>query len=141
VPAKAPAIVATAPAPALNLPPAKEPEKSADFNGRWKAVVKYSWGVTHPEVFALRADQDEVDGTASYLGTGRGILDGKIQGNKITFTTKSSTMLGDATYEEKHHYKGRLSGNAIEFVLQTDSGYDSRPPEMFTAERAEPSKP
>jgi hypothetical protein len=138
-PAKTAAVVAATPPPPTL--PAKEAGNLADFNGRWKAVVKYSWGVTHPEIFALRADQDEVDGTASYLGTGRGILDGKIQGNKITFTTKTYTILGDATYEEKHHYKGRFSGNAIEFILQTDSGYDSRPPEMFTAERVEPASP
>ena len=97
--------------------------------------MKYSWGDSHPEVMNLKVDQGEVFGTASYLRTARGILDGKLEGNKLTFTTKSQTMLGDKTYEEKHLYRGRVSGDTIEFILQTDSGYDSRPPEMFTARR------
>ena len=100
-------------------------------------MVKYSWGDSHNEVFSFKVDQNEVYGTASYVGGARGIVDGKIDGNRISFTTKSMTMLGDKTYEEKHFYKGRLTGSSIDFVLQTETGYDSRPPEMFTASRTE----
>ena len=82
-------------------------------------------------------DENDVLGTASYVGAPRGILDGKIEGNRISFTTKSQTLLGSQTYEEKHMYKGRLIGDAIEFILQTDSGYDTRTPEMFSARRVE----
>jgi hypothetical protein len=107
----------------------------ADLSGRWQADVKYSWGDTHPEVFAFTVDGNEVLGTASYLRRARGIIDGKLEGNKVTFITHSETMLGDKTYEEKHHYRGRISGDTIEFMLQTESGYDDRPPETFTARR------
>jgi hypothetical protein len=91
--------------------------------------------ISHPEVTNLKVDHGEVFGTASYLRTPRAIIDGKLEGTKLTFTTKSHTMLGDKMYEEKHFYRGRVSGDTIEFVLQTDSGYDSRPPEIFTARR------
>jgi hypothetical protein len=119
----------------------KAPENPSGFVGKWEALVKYSWGDSHKEVFNFKVDQNELFGTASYVGGPRGILDGKIEGNKITFTTKSITALGGKTYEEKHNYRGRLSGDAIEFMLQTDSGYDSRTPEEFTAKRVEPAKP
>ena len=136
--------VRTAPVtPARPAEPAavKAPENPESFSGRWQAQVKYSWGDSYKEVFNFKVDQNELLGTASYVGGPRGILDGKIDGNKITFTTKSLTALGDKTYEEKHNYRGRLSGGAIEFMLQTDSGYDSRVPEEFTATRVEPAKP
>jgi hypothetical protein len=115
--------------------PAKRP---ADVAGKWEATVKYNWGDTHTEIFWFEVAGQELSGTASYLGAGRGdrgILDGKIDGNRITFTTKSQTMLDDKTYEEKHHYNGTVEGDTIRFSLVADSGYDSRSPEHFTAKR------
>lgn len=120
-------------APAVDVSP--KVEAVADLTGKWEAEVNYSWGAKHSEVMNLKVDRGEVFGTVSYVRTPRGILDGKLEGDKLTFTTKSQTMLGDKTYEEKHLYRGRVSGDTIEFVLQTDSGYNSRPPEMFTARR------
>jgi hypothetical protein len=111
---------------------------SAKVDGAWQATVKYGWGDTYPEIFKFETDGHALTGTASYLGAGRGdrgILDGKIDGNRITFMTKSYSTVNDKTYEEKHLYTGTLSGNAIGFSLQTDSGYDSRVPEEFTATR------
>ncbi len=122
-------------------PPMKAPANPASLSGKWEALVKYSWGDSHKEIFNFKVDENELLGTASYVGGPRGILDGKIEGTKVTFTTKSMTALGDKTYEEKHNYRGRLSGDTIEFMLQTESGYDSRPPETFTAKRVEPAKP
>ena len=122
-------------------PPVKAPVNPATFAGRWQAPVKYSWGDSYNEIFNFKVDENELLGTATYVGGPRGIFDGKIEGNKVTFTTKSMTALGDKTYEEKHNYRGRLSGDTIEFMLQTESGYDSRPPETFTAKRVEQAKP
>ena len=110
----------------------------AKIEGTWQANVKYNWGDTHGERFRFATSGHAVTGTASYLGAGRGdrgILDGKIDGNRVTFTTKSYSTLDDKTYEEKHFYSGLLTGNEIQFLLQTDSGYDSRAPEKFTATR------
>lgn len=117
---------------------------SAKIDGVWQADVKYSWGDTHGEMFRFETTGHTLTGTASYLGAGRGdrgILDGKIEGNRITFTTKSYATLNDKTYEEKHFYSGLVSGNQIQFSLQTDSGYDSRVPEKFIATRVAGQKP
>jgi class 3 adenylate cyclase len=110
-------------------------EPSVDLDGRWQAEVKYSWGNSQPEVINLRVNHGEVLGTASYLRVPRAITDGKLEGTKLTFATKSQAMVGDKTYEEKHLYDGRVSGDTIEFVLRTDSEYDSRLPDIFTARR------
>ena len=139
-----PAAPSTAPVNTASLnepPPVKAPQNPSSFGGQWQALVKYSWGDSHKETFNFKVDENELLGTASYVGGPRGILDGKIEGTKVTFTTKSMTALGDKTYEEKHSYRGRLSGDTIEFMLQTESGYDSRPPEIFTAKRVESAKP
>lgn len=137
-PAAASAKMEASPPPPLLTTPT---DGSPGLSGQWQAVVKYSWGDSHKEVFSFKVDQNDLYGTASYVGGTRGILDGKIEGNRISFTTKSMTMLGDKTYEEKHVYKGHLTGDTIDFVLQTDSGYDSRAPEMFTASRVAAGKP
>lgn len=128
------------PAPtAPSIPAPNIPSTTIDVAGRWQADVKYSWGPTHTESFDFKVDGNEIFGTASYVRTARAITDGKLEGNKITFTTKSQTMLGEKTYDEKHAYRGRITGDVIEFMLQTDSGYDTRPPEMFTARRVQPN--
>ena len=138
--------VAAAPSPSPSSTPSSTPagaikdqpataKAHGNFTGQWRAEVKYSWGDVRKETFQFKVDEDEVVGTASYGSTPRGILNGTINGNRISFLTKSQTALGDKTYEEKHFYKGRLNGDEIEFVLQTDSGYDSRTPEVFTATR------
>lgn len=141
---KAPPAVATPSAsatiPSLPTEKATRPSSVASnatpsISGRWQADVKYSWGPTYTEIFDFKAEDHEVSGTASYVRGRRAIFDGKLDGNKLTFTTKSQTALGDKTYEEKHAYTGRVFGDTIEFTLQTDSGYDSRPPEMFIAKR------
>jgi hypothetical protein len=111
---------------------------SPNIDGTWQANVRYSWGDTHNERFQFETTGHAVTGTASYLEAGRGdrgILDGKIQGNRINFMTKSYATVDDKTYEEKHFYTGLISGDKIQFSLQTDSGYDSRIPEKFIATR------
>jgi hypothetical protein len=133
-PTPTPAPKPAAKAAKVDAPPAKP---AADFSGKWQAEVKYNWGAVHKETFDFKVDEKELMGTASYIRTPRGILDGKIDGNRISFTTKSMTLLGSQTYEEKHYYKGRMTADGIEFMLQTESGYDSRTPEMFTAKRVE----
>ena len=115
-----------------------------NVQGAWQATVKYGWGDTYKEIFKFETDGHTLTGTASYLGAGRGdrgILDGKIDANRIDFTTKSYTELDQKTYEEKHHYTGVVAGNEIRFTLLTDSGYDSRTPEKFIATRVAEAKP
>ena len=107
----------------------------ASIGGTWKASVKYSWGDTYPETFEFEARGQEVSGTASYVTGAHGIVDGKIDGNQLSFQTTSYSELNDRRYQEKHRYRGTISGDTIDFVLNTDSGYDAPPPTKFTARR------
>ena len=111
------------------------PPPSADFAGTWRATVNYSWGSTYEEVFKFELDDEDLLGTATYVTLPRAVLEGKIDGNKIAFLTKSTSMLGDKSYEEKHQYSGKLVDGKIKFRLLTESGYDSRLPETFIATR------
>ncbi len=111
--------------------------KPADVTGRWNATVKYDWGDTYAEVFEFEVDDKQVSGTASFLGSGRGILDGKIAGKRITFTTKSLATISsdEKIYEDKHYYNGTVENNTIRFTMMTDSGMESHVPIHFVASK------
>lgn len=108
---------------------------SVDLTGTWKASVKYSWGDTYAETFTFDVRGQELSGTASYVTAPHGIIDGRIDGNRLSFQTTSYSDLNEQRFQEKHRYRGTVSGDAIEFVLDTDSGYDAPPPANFTAHR------
>ena len=105
--------------------------------GTWKAQVKYNWGDTYAETFHFEVLGQELQGTASYITGPHSIVDGKVDGNRLSFQTTSYSELNEKRYQEKHRYRGTVSDDAIEFVLDTDSGYDAPPPVTFTARRAE----
>ena len=92
--------------------------------------VAYSWGPTHTEQFLFQAEGDKLFGTASFLGFRRGIEDGRIDGDKISFTVRFQTVSEDMTTEHKNRYVGSVSGNQIHFRMQDDRG---NPPVEFVA--------
>jgi len=115
-----------------------QPEnRLADVSGKWNATVKYDWGDSYPEIFELEVYGKDLSGSASFLGLGRGILDGKIEGNEISFMTRSFSTIGsdEKTYEDKHLYKGIVENNEIRFTMLTDSSTESHVPIHFTASR------
>jgi hypothetical protein len=91
-------------------------------------------GDTYAETFDLVAGP-ELSGTTSLFQHDRGIFDGKIEGDRISFMTKSQTSLNEKTFEDKHYYKGTLDGDTIRFSMLTDSGAESHVPIHFTATR------
>ena len=97
--------------------------------------MKYNWGDTYEETFTFEPHGEELTGTASYLTGPHGIVEGKIDGSRLSFQTTSYSELNDRRFQEKHRYRGTVSGDTIEFVLDTDSGYDAPPPLTFTARR------
>jgi hypothetical protein len=103
--------------------------------GKWTGTVKYDWGDSYQETFEFEVAGGELSGAASYLRRPRGILDGKLEGKRVSFTTKSLTSLNDKTFEDTHHYRGTVEGNAIDFTLITESGAESHVPVRFTVRR------
>jgi hypothetical protein len=101
------------------------------IDGDWEAPVTYGWGVTATERFRLRVDGGTVAGTASFLGVPRGILDGRLDGDRIVFRTPIEGGAGSPAFS--NGYRGRVQADGIHFVLQDDRG---SPPVEFTARRA-----
>jgi hypothetical protein len=127
------------PAARTNSEPAAQTQTvpTANVAGKWTAPVKYSWGDTAAETFDFEVTGQELSGTASFLGYPRGIFDGKIDGNRVSFMTKSITTVGDKSSEDKHYYKGTVDGDAIQFTMLTDSSVESSVPVRFTATRSQ----
>ena len=101
--------------------------------------MKYDWGDTSAETFDFEVAGQEISGTASFLGHPRGIFDGKLEGSRVSFMTKTLTSVNDKTSEDKHYYKGTVEGDAIQFTLITDSSVESHVPIRFTATRSAPT--
>jgi hypothetical protein len=117
--------------------PALPAAAPADIDGEWVAEVKYDWGDSYREDFALNYDGAEVMGTVSYLGRKRAVSDGQLAGNRISFITRSQQTIGsgDANRAVVHRYIGQVSGDQIEFTLRSEGGFSEHLPVRFTAER------
>jgi len=103
-----------------------------DVNGSWKAKVKYSWGDIYDESFTFRVVNGELSGTASYLKSPRGISEGVLKGNTISFAVSLDEILGQEKKAYRNQYKGIVSNNEIRFTMQDTRG---NPPIEFTAAR------
>ena len=90
--------------------------------GTWSGEVKYGWGDKHNEVFLFQPEGAKLFGTASFLGVKRGIEDGKIDGESISFIVRFQEIAGDTTREHKNYYWGKLNGKEILVRIQDDRG-------------------
>lgn len=132
--ARLPTTAAAAPRKALPSKGAASP--AANVAGQWMATVTYDWpGAVNAERFHFNVEDGEVSGTASFLGADRGIFDGKMQGDRVSFTTKSISEMDGKTSQDKHQYKGTITGDTIRFSMLTDSEIESHVPIYFTATR------
>jgi hypothetical protein len=77
-----------------------------------------------------------VSGTASFLEESLNIFDGKVEGDRISFMTKSLTGMDGKTYVDKQYYKGTVEGDTIRFSMMIDSSISRQPAYHFTAKRA-----
>jgi hypothetical protein len=108
------------------------------INGEWRADVTYDWqNARYTESFRFSGDGDTLGGVASYLGTPRGMLEGKAKKGTVQFTTRTRESLGGTDKEAAHRYQGTLKGDEIRFVMQTDGGFSEHVPIEFTARRVD----
>jgi hypothetical protein len=101
------------------------------IDGTWQADVTYSWGTHATERFDFAVDGETVNGTASFLGAPRGILDGRLKDGWLTFRTRIEG--GPNSPGFWNAYRGRRDGDVIRLLLRDDRG---SPPLVLTAERA-----
>ncbi len=95
---------------------------AAAITGSWAADVKYDWGDKYTEAFWFQPEGGKLFGTASFLGTKRGIEEGKIEGEAISFFVRYQEISGTETREHKNYYWGKLAGSETAMRMQDDRG-------------------
>ena len=110
---------------------------AVDVTGRWTAKVKYNWGDQQDEAFEFKYLGNSLHGTATYLKGRLTIEQVRLEGDWISFTTRSQEVLsGEKVWKEvTHRYMGQVVGDSIRFTLETSGGYSIHPPVEFTAQR------
>jgi len=114
------------------------------INGAWQADVTYDWdNARFSERFRFSGEADELHGSASFLGVARGVLDGRLDAAGVGFVTRTSETSGsgDSGAAVVHRYRGRLAGDEIRFVMQTEGGSSAHVPIEFVARRVTPAAP
>jgi TIR domain len=112
------------------------------INGEWQAEVTYDWPNAHyVERFGFRGEGGELQGSASFLGVARGVLEGRVEAEGLSFVTRTGEMVGGAgtAAEVVHRYRGRLVGGEVRFVMQTEGGSQPHVPIEFVARRVAPA--
>ena len=129
-------------------PPSSETQAPASVaarprvNGEWRAEVDYDWpGAHHVERFVFSGDGDELHGSASFLGVARGILEGRVDGAGASFVTRTSELAGGGSTDVVHRYRGRIVGDELRFVMQTEGGSSAHVPVEFVARRIAAAAP
>ena len=108
----------------------------ADVNGTWEAEVTYDWpSAKYTERFVFAGEGAELHGTASFLRAGRGILEGTVEADGLRFVTRTTQVMGSVEKEQAHRYRGRVAGDEIRFVMQSEGRHTSHVPIEFVAKR------
>jgi hypothetical protein len=100
------------------------------ISGVGQGQVSYGGGPTYTGRFWFQAEGDKLFGTGSFQAFKRGIEDGRIDGDRISFSVTFQSTENEMTTERKNHYTGTIAGNEIRFIMQHDRG---NPPVFFKA--------
>ncbi|HMA80270.1 MAG TPA: toll/interleukin-1 receptor domain-containing protein [Candidatus Binatia bacterium] len=95
---------------------------AAAFAGAWAGDVTYSWGASYREQFFFQPEGGRLFGTASFLGAKRGIEDGKVDGENISFVARFQETSDGTTRDHKNYYWGERKGSEILLRMQDDRG-------------------
>jgi hypothetical protein len=114
------------------------PEAAMDVRGRWAAHVKYDWGHEYDELFEFKYLANALHGTATFL-EGRLIIEqAKLEGEWLSFLTRSRESIGSDREDKDvaHRYIGQVTPEGIHFTLEISGGYSQHTPVEFVARRA-----
>jgi len=115
-------------------------EKRPAINGEWVAELTYpSRSTKYSEASIFSGNETGLQGTASYLEKEQIIVDGTVIDNQIEFKTKTMEYSPDWNNDQRkmatHQYRGTVSANGIEFVMETHGGFSTDPPLKFIAKK------
>lgn len=91
---------------------------AADITGKWTAETKGRNGETRTQTFNLKQDGGTLTGTVSTPMGENQISEGKVDGDTVSFVVK---MDRNGT-EMKMPYTGKVSGNEIQFKVESPRG-------------------
>ncbi|MEO8129019.1 MAG: hypothetical protein ABJF23_18155 [Bryobacteraceae bacterium] len=91
---------------------------AADITGKWTAETKGRDGETRTQTFDLKQDGSTLSGTVSTPMGENKISDGKVDGDTVSFVVKMERN-GN---EMKMPYTGKISGNEIQFKVESPRG-------------------
>jgi hypothetical protein len=103
-------------------PPSSNDTLAATLAGRWRGDVTYPWGAKYQEEFFFTPEANTLFGTASFIGIKRGIEEGRIIGETITFKVRFEETSGDGTRLGTNRYEGRLSGDNLLIKFFDEAG-------------------
>lgn len=130
------------PVPSSRVEQAPVAPARAQVNGEWRADVTYDWdNARFNERFTFTGEGDELHGSASFLGVARGVLEGRVDAAGLGFVTRTreSGGAGGSDAAVVHRYRGRLAGDELRFVMQTEGGSSAHVPVEFVARRVSPA--
>ncbi|MEO5734882.1 MAG: toll/interleukin-1 receptor domain-containing protein [Rubrivivax sp.] len=105
-------------------------------DGDWQAQVGYDWpGADHMERFRFSVEGTDLRGSATFLGVPRGIEDGHADAQGLQFVTRTTETLGEQMRQTTHRYRARLTGDQLQFVMQTEGSATAHVPVEFSARR------
>ena len=93
-----------------------------------------------PSHFLFTGEGAELSGFAFYGGQARRILEGKISGDKVTFSTRRSYLHDGQPVEETDRYQGEISGGEIAFLRTVERRDTVIEMSRFTASRSAASR-
>jgi hypothetical protein len=108
---------------------------AAKLTGRWRGEAIYPWNAKYQEEFFFTPEGQTLFGTASFIGIKRGIEEGRIFGETITFKVRFEETAGDGTRLGTNRYEGRLSGENLLINFFDEAG--SPPVEIKLSRRAD----
>ena len=106
---------------------------AALFTGSWNGEVSYRSGDRYREEFLFQPEGDKLFGTASFLGIRRGLYEGRVDGDKISFFVQFDERSADQTVPNKVYYWGQIAGDQVAMRLQDSGG---NPPVDFVLRKA-----
>lgn len=107
---------------------------AAAIAGTWSGEVTYPSGAKYTEQFFFQPEGDKLYGTAMFLQAKRGIEDGKIAGETISFQVQFEEVIDSMARTRWNRYEGKLAGAEIRLRILDDKG---NPPVEMTLSKAQ----
>ena len=95
---------------------------AAKLTGRWRGTVTYPWGAKYQEEFFFTPEGNTLFGTASFIGIKRGIEEGRIAGEMITFKVRFEETSSGSTRIGTNRYEGQLEGDMLVLKFFDEAG-------------------